>query len=346
MIKMAEDKKKEVKKDTPKATKKVTKKVSKKTTKKASKKVSKKTTKKASPKKVEKEDTGKVDVETEADAKAKDDAKVEAEKKKKLKTRKVKENDMVMVDVLGKTIEEDPTKNIIFQASNPVDAQMLPNFDPKKIDQYVPDLAIIGKPGFLTDSVDNIIKEGIKFFEEKTIQLEPIDAFGERVGNKIEKVSAKQFKKDMNNEEPRAGATYKDKKGRTGTVLRAAQGRLLVDFNHPLAGRKIEYKIKVVDLVDGFDNQVKALLGRRMPGLDTILKEFKIKHDKKESVLEIELPQMFVFQIAQQQGGLYFKMGASMDIQEHLGVETVKFVEVYAKPPTPEVHDHEHDHKE
>ena len=44
-------------------------------------------------------------------------------------------------------------------------------------------------------------------------------------------------------------------------------------------------------------------------------------------------------------------MGASMDIQEHLGIETVKFVEVYAKPPAPEVnhdhdHDHEHDHKE
>ena len=339
MIKMAEDKKKEVKKDTPKATKKVTKKVSKKTTKKASKK----TTKKTSTKKVEKKDTAKVDVETEADVKAKEDAKVVAEKKKKLKTKKVSEGDMVLVDILGKTIEEDPKKNIIFQASNPEDAQMLPNYDPKKIDQYVPDLAIIGKQGFIDDKVNEMITSGIKFFEEKIVQLDPIDAFGERVGNKIEKVSAKQFKKDMN-EEPRAGATYKDKKGRTGTVLRAAQGRLLVDFNHPLAGRKIEYKIKVVDLIDGFDNQVKALLGRRMPGLDTILNEFKIKHDKKESVLEIELPQMFVFQIAQQQGGLYFKMGASMDIQEHLGVETVKFVEVYAKPPTPEVHDHEHDH--
>jgi len=332
----------ETKEDLKKVTKKTTKK-SKKTTKKVSKKVSKKSTKKTT-KKVMKEDMPKVDVETEADAKAKEEAKLEAEKKKKLKTRKVKEGDMVMVDVLGKTIEEDPKKNIIFQASNPVDAMMLSNYDPKKIDQYVPDLAIIGKQGFLTDSVDNVIKEGIKFFEEKTINLDPIDAFGERVGNKIEKVSAKQFKKDMN-EEPRPGATYKDKKGRTGTVLRAAQGRLLVDFNHPLAGRKIEYKIKVVDLIDGFDNQVKALLGRRMPGLDTILNEFKIKHDKKESVLEIELPQMFVFQIAQQQGGLYFKMGASMDIQEHLSVETVKFVEVYAKPPTPEVHDHEHDHE-
>ncbi len=339
----------ETKENLKKVTKKTIKKTVKKTAKKTTKKVSKKTTKKVSKKatkEVTKIDTPKVEVETEVDVKAKEQAKKEAEKKKKLKTTKVKEGDMVMVDVLGKTIEEDPAKNIIFQASNPVDAQMLLNYDPKKIDQYVPDLAIIGKQGFLTDNVDNVIKEGIKFYEEKTIQLEPIDAFGERVGNKIEKVSAKQFKKDMN-EEPRAGATYKNKKGRTGTVLRAAQGRLLVDFNHPLAGRKIEYKIKVVDLIDGFDNQVKALLGRRIPGLDTILNEFKIDHKKSESVLEIELPQMFVYQIAQQQGGLYFKMGASMDIQEHLGVETVKFIEVYTKPPIPEVsHDHEHDHKE
>jgi len=275
MIKMAETKE-NLKKVTKKTIKKTVKKTAKKTTKKVSKKTTKKVSKKAT-KEVTKIDTPKVEVETEVDVKAKEQAKKEAEKKKKLKTTKVKEGDMVMVDVLGKTIEEDPAKNIIFQASNPVDAQMLLNYDPKKIDQYVPDLAIIGKQGFLTDSVDNVIKEGIKFFEEKTIQLEPIDAFGERVGNKIEKVSAKQFKKDMN-EEPRAGATYKDKKGRTGTVLRAAQGRLLVDFNHPLAGRKIEYKIKVVDLIDGFENQVKALLGRRIPGLDTILNEFKIDH--------------------------------------------------------------------
>ena len=303
------------------------------------KKVSKKTTKKTT-KKVTEEEISKVDVETELEEKAKEEAK----RKEKLKTRKVKEGDMVFVDILGKTIEDDPKRNIIFQASNALDAQMLPNYDPKKIDQYVPDLAIIGKQGFLTDSIDKVIKEGMKFFEEKIIQLEPADAFGERVGNKIEKVSAKQFKKDMN-EEPRPGAQYNDKKGRRGTVLRAAQGRLLVDFNHPLAGKKIEYKIKVVDFIEGFDNQVRGLLGRRIPGLDTILQEFKIKHDKSESVLEIELPQMFVYQIAQQQGGLYFKMGASMDIQEHLSIETVKFVEVYAKPPVPEVnHEHTHDH--
>ncbi|QEE15462.1 peptidylprolyl isomerase [Promethearchaeum syntrophicum] len=340
----------ETKKNTKKVTKKVTKKATKKTTKKATKKSTKKPTKKTT-KKVAKEEPSKVDVETEVDNKAKE----EAEKKKKLKTKKVKIGDMVSVDIRGKTIEpEDPKREIVFQASNPEDAQMLPNYDPKKLEQYVPDLAIIGKQGFITDSIDAVIQEGIKYFEEKIIQLEPADAFGERVGNKIEKVSAKQFKKDMN-EEPRPGATYKDKKGRSGTVLRAAQGRLLVDFNHPLAGRKIEYKIKVIDCIEGFDNQVKALLGRRMPGLDTILNEFKIKHIEKESILEIELPQMFVYQIAQQQGGLYFKMGASMDIQEHLGIETVKFVEVYAKPPVPEVnhdehdhdhHNHDHDHKE
>ncbi|MHA1720247.1 MAG: FKBP-type peptidyl-prolyl cis-trans isomerase [Promethearchaeota archaeon] len=343
---MAEEPKKTA--ETKKITKKKTsvKKTTKKTSKKTTKKSSKKTTAIKKTKEESKNEVAKVDVETEADVKLKE----EAERKKKLKNRKVKEGDMVFVDILGKTIEDDPKKNIVFQASNPEDAQMLPNYDPKKIDQYVPDLAIIGKQGFLMDNVDNAIKEGIKFFEEKTITLEPADAFGERVGNKIEKVSAKQFKKDMN-EEPRPGATYNDKKGRRGTVLRAAQGRLLVDFNHPLAGKKIEYRIKVIDLIEGFENKVKALLGRRIPGLDSILDQFKIDYDEKESVLEIELPQMFVYQIAQQQGGLYFKMGASMDIQEHLGVNTVKFVEVYAKPPTPEVnhdhsheHDHEHDH--
>ena len=131
---------------------------------------------------------------------------------------------MVMVDILGKTLEEDPTKNMIFQASNEEDAHLLPNYDPKNAGRYTNDLAIIGKTGFLQDKIDEAIKDKVKYYEEKTIDLEAIDAFGEREGNKIEKVSEKQFRKDMKDEKPYPGAQYTDKKGRNGVVLRVGQG--------------------------------------------------------------------------------------------------------------------------
>ncbi|UYP47406.1 hypothetical protein NEF87_003691 [Candidatus Lokiarchaeum ossiferum] len=278
----------------------------------------------------------------EEEKKAKDAEK----RKKKLAKETVAEGDMVFVDVLGKTLEEDEANNMVFQASNVEDAKLLPNYDPKNDARYINDLAIVGKKGFVEDKIDEILKSGIKFFEEKTVDLEPVDAFGEREGKKIEKVSQKQFMKDMNNEKPYPGAQYKDKKGRSGVVLRAAQGRLLVDFNHPLAGKKIQYRVKVTDKVEGFEGQASALLGRRLGGMQSMGEMFKFDHDAESKTLEVEIPQMLMFQLAQQQGGIYFKMGASMDLQEHLpDVDTVKFVEVFAKTPAPVAeHDHEHDH--
>ncbi len=302
-------------------------------------------TKKTSKKKADadaKAESPLVDVESEEDKKAK----VDEERKNKLKTKKVKKGDMVFVDVLGKTIEEEePSREIVFQASNPEDAKLLLNYDPEKSYQYVPDMAIVGKTGFIADKMDEHL-EGLKFFEEKIIKLEPKDAFGDRVGNKIEKVSAKQFKKDMG-EEAHPGSQYNDKKGRQGLVLRANQGRLIVDFNHPLAGKKIEYRIKVVDKIEGMENQTKAFIDRRMPGgMGSLM---TIDHEKKTKTLNIEVPQALAFQLGQQgQQALYFKFGVAMDLQEHIdNVDTVKFIETYEKPPAPAEmaeHDHDHDH--
>ncbi len=298
------------------------------------------------------EETPLVDVEAETEEEkkkreeAEQKAKEEAERKEKLKIVEIQDGDMVMVDILGKTVEEDG-EGVIFQASNPDDAKLLLNYEEDKKDQYMNELAIIGKKGFLQDKIDETIKGGMKFFEEKTIELSPDDAFGKREGNKIEKVSAKKFMKDMEGEKPYRGATYRDKKGRTGTVIRAAQGRCLVDFNHPLAGKTVSYRIIVTDKIEGFDQRAKALLARRLGGRTEFAEEFKIDLDEDTHTLEIEIPQMMMFQLAQQQGGIYFKMGSAMDMQENLdGVETVKFVEVFEKTPAPtHTHDHEHEHE-
>ena len=287
-----------------------------------------------------------VDVDTATDEEKEAKATQEA-LQKKLGKSKVKKGDWVFVDVLGKTIEEEEKQGFVFQASNPEDAKLLPNYDPKKMEQYVPELAIIGEKGFLLDKIDEAIlaDKGMKFFEEKVISLEPVDAFGEREGKKYEKINARQFSKDMEGEKPQKGSIYKDKKGRSGTVLRADQGRLLVDFNHPLAGKKVEYHIKVTDKIEGFENQVKTLLTRRLGGMQQLKDEFILTMDKATQTLEIEIPQMLMFQLAQQQGGIYFKMGTSMDIQEHFkDIEVVKFSEVFKRTPVPVPHDHDHDH--
>ena len=279
-----------------------------------------------------------VNVETEVDveAKKKEDA------KKTLKGKKISKGDMILVDIMGKTIEKDSKKDVVFQASNLEDAQKLLNYDPEKNAQYVPEIAIVGKKGFVSDQITEAL-EGMKFFDKKEIVLEAEDAFGKREGSKIEKVKASKFAKDMG-EAARPGAIYNDKKGRTGTVLRAAQGRLLVDFNHPLAGKKVSYTVEAVDKIEEFDDKIKAFVSRRLPGYGA--EDLKIELDEESNTLDLDIPQMLAFQLAQQQGGIYFKMGLSMDLQEHMDeVETVRFIETYEKRAEME-HDHDHDHAE
>jgi FKBP-type peptidyl-prolyl cis-trans isomerase 2 len=257
-------------------------------------------------------------------------------RKKELAGQEVKEGDMIKIDVFGKTIEDDPKNNVVFQVSNQEDAKLLRSYDPQKSNQYTPDIAIVGKKGFLMEKLDEAVK-GMKFNEDKIIQLEAKDAFGERDGKKIEMINAKQFKKDMN-EDPQPGAQYKDKKGRTGTVIKMGQGRLIVDFNHPLAGRKVEYRLRVLDRYDNADQKVKGLIERRLPGAMTDL--FVISHDEAKKVMDIEIPQAYIFQ----QQLIYFKFGLSMDLQEHIpNVETVRFIEKFEKMPGM-AHDHDHDH--
>jgi len=48
--------------------------------------------------------------------------------------------------------------------------------------------------------------------------------------------------------------------GVTGTVKRSGGGRTLVDFNHPLSGQEVQYKVKVTKLVTDEVQKLKSLL--------------------------------------------------------------------------------------
>ena len=268
------------------------------------------------------------------EVKAKEEVKVK-EEEKAFFGKPVKKGDLIKLDLMGKTV---PTtidkKSVVFQASNLEDAKQLINFDPQKAQLYTPELVLVGEKGFVLDKIAEELENGkIKYGEEVLIKMEPKDAFGDRDIKKIEKMSFKKFIKSQN-EKPRLGMDYHDEKGnRHGTVVYADQGRIRVDFNHPLAGRPVEYKIKAVDKIEDFNEKVMAFLERSMQGI--VADQFKIDFDKKESILSIEVPQFFAFQ---QQIG-YAEFRASYELQQYMEIETVNFIHSFKKPKAPETPD-------
>lgn len=94
--------------------------------------------------------------------------------------------------------------------------------------------------------------------EETEVDVPPTKAFGMHDDNRIETFNRREFeKKEI---EPQPG-TPVEINGRQGTVLQATASRVRVDFNHPFAGKTLQYKFTVEKRVTEDDEVVQTLIG-------------------------------------------------------------------------------------
>ncbi len=107
-------------------------------------------------------------------------------------------------------------------------------------------------PSFLDKKLINL-EEG----KEYVFEFEPKEAFGERDPNLIKIIPVKEFLKRGINPVP---GLIVNVNGILGTVLSVTSGRVIVDFNHPLAGKHIIYKIKVKRKVTDLKEKIAGLL--------------------------------------------------------------------------------------
>jgi FKBP-type peptidyl-prolyl cis-trans isomerase 2 len=111
--------------------------------------------------------------------------------------------------------------------------------------------------------------------------------------------------------EPQQGMIV-DFSGMKGRIQSVAGNRVRVDFNNPLAGKKLVYDIAVIEKIEGRENQVKV-----------VFEFFGIRDIsvKLGDGAEIEAPKMPV----------EMKDRISQLMIEHVHVEKVRFVETYEK---------------
>ncbi|MBF0489241.1 MAG: peptidylprolyl isomerase [Candidatus Omnitrophica bacterium] len=93
--------------------------------------------------------------------------------------------------------------------------------------------------------------EGMKVGEEKVIEVEPKDAYGE-----VDQKAFKEFPKSSmpKSPEPKVGMVLQAESPNGESfpaMISAINGdKVTLDFNHPLAGKKLSFKIKVLDITD------------------------------------------------------------------------------------------------
>jgi FKBP-type peptidyl-prolyl cis-trans isomerase SlyD len=117
---------------------------------------------------------------------------------------------------------------------------------------YGPVLVRVGNRHVVMGLDDALV--GREIGDEGTVDVPPEKAFGPHDETKVESVSLAQFK-----EKPQVGQTV-EIDNREGVVVNILGRRVVVDFNHPFAGKTVTYSFKIEEAVESRPDQVSGLI--------------------------------------------------------------------------------------
>lgn len=147
--------------------------------------------------------------------------------------------------------------------------------------KYGPITIVVGGHELITGLDEEVQK--MKTGEAKNIKITPEKGFGNRNPKYVAVVPLKQFQKEKMNPIPGLIVEINGKRGRVQSV---SGGRVRIDFNHPLAGRELEYALKVENEITDLEKGVEKLFEKYFG----MLKEEHKKFSYKDGIVKIEFP--------------------------------------------------------
>ena len=194
----------------------------------------------------------------------------------------------------------------------------------KEGESYEPKLVVLGESWMLKALEENLTT--MESGKAQTVEIAPKDAFGQRDPEKVKRVPLKQLTAKGTN--PGIGMRI-DYNGKMAVVRSIGAGRVLLDFNPPLAGKTLVYDVTVKKKLETNEEKIAALIHRRVP----LAEESKFNFLIKEKTLNIDMPED-TFYI---EGIQIAKRGIAMDVQRFLPeLLEIKFVETFKSEPKPE----------
>ncbi len=188
---------------------------------------------------------------------------------------KLAKNDFIEIEFIAKL----KNSNLPFDSNISEELKKInPNYSPE---QAKPFIFALGQEMFLKGIDDFLIDKQIETFPaEFEIELSPENAFGKRNPKSVQLMPIKVFYQHNLNPVPGIPFNFD---GRMGKVLSVSGGRVIVDFNSPLAGKEVIYKIKILKKVEDPNQKIKSFL-------EFLLKrdDIKFKIENKKLILELE----------------------------------------------------------
>ncbi len=177
-------------------------------------------------------------------------------------TLKVKETG----EVVDTTSEEEAKKAGIYDAK----------------ERYGPRLVIVGE-GRLIPGLEKLVRE-LNEGEEKEAEIPPSEAFGERKPENIKIMPRNVFLRSGITPEP---GKIVEINGKLAVIRSVTGGRVVVDFNHPLAGKKLVARVKLVKILNTVEEKLLYLILRRLPSIITE-EDVKVFYDEAKKIARAE----------------------------------------------------------
>jgi peptidylprolyl isomerase len=196
----------------------------------------------------------------------------------------------------------------------------------KEGEMYEPKLVVIGEGWVLKELDESLTTMNVN--KAQSVEIPPEKAFGPRDPEKVKRVPLRQLlAKDVHN--PAIGMRI-DYGGKMATIRSIGAGRVLLDFNPPLAGKTLIYDVTIDKKLETSEEKIAVLIHRRIP----VVEAEKIKFTIKEKTLAIDMPEETFYV----EGIQIAKRGIAMDLQKLLPEFTeIKFVETFRSEPKPEI---------
>jgi peptidylprolyl isomerase len=218
-------------------------------------------------------------------------------------TAKVKETG----EVFDTTIEETAKKERLY----------------KEGEIYEPKLVVIGE-GWVLKPLDESLTT-MEVGKTATVEIPPDKAFGPRDPEKVKRVPLRHLTEKGVTPSLGMRVEYDNK---LATVRAIGAGRVLLDFNPPLAGKTLVYEVTVQKKLETGEEKITALIHRRIPAVEAN----KFKFTVKAKTASIEMPEEAFYL----DGIQVAKRGIALDIQKFFPeITTVKFTETFKTEPKP-----------
>jgi len=178
-------------------------------------------------------------------------------------------NDFIEIEFMGKTKDGK-----VFDSNTESGLAQIEGADVKNAKPFI---FSIGHDMFLKGIDDFLV--GKEIGKTYTIDLNPADAFGARDPKKVQLMPIKIFNEQK--VRPIPGAMF-NFDGNIAKILSVNGGRVMADFNNPLAGKDLAYEVKVIRKVDDIKEKAEAF------GEFLFRKKINFEIKEKKIILKVE----------------------------------------------------------